>query len=236
MRQRIPWFVLLWLRPAIAATLDAAAGIHINQANETAINSLENEIASVEIDAREVSGKLSVTPTYTSYLTTVETITAPSETITSFYSGPDGGTSAGARSSPTTSTAASSMTPTANYGVAIYLGTCSMPPTVTAPCIISDDGKCVKEYYSALQSCYKDGTFSTLRNIARYVIECQNELGDNGSYNGFKDCSKSILQTELNRTGTISRRNLVESESLLTVDDAGPQRIGMMDQSSIVIN
>ncbi|KAK6536841.1 hypothetical protein TWF281_001051 [Arthrobotrys megalospora] len=228
MRKLIPWLILPWLRIA-TATIDAGAAIQLSQANETAVNIAgnANEIggSDVDIDGRQVSRKLTVTPTYTSFLTAVETITAPPQTITAFYDG--SGESASIRS--TTSTAASVMTPT---------GTCSMPPTVTAPCIISSDGECVKDYYDALQSCYKDGTFSTLKNIAQYVIECQNEFRDSGSYNGFKDCSQNSLESQLNETGAIRPRSLLPDGTVLMVGGDANQPlhqpgIAMMDGGSL---
>ncbi|KAK6520842.1 hypothetical protein TWF506_001085 [Arthrobotrys conoides] len=207
MRKQFPWLTLLWLRFSHAADLDAGAAITLTQANETAIKIAQDGTAGIDIDDRQVAQKILTTSTYTSYLITMETVTTPT-TITSFYSG------LGETGSPSTvrstSTAASSMAPT---------GTCSMPPTVTAPCIISSNGECVKDYYNALQSCYKDGTFSTLKNIAQHVIECQNELGDNGSYNGFKDCSHNSLKTQLNITGTINRRSLTPDGSVMMMRD-----------------
>ncbi|KAF3110893.1 hypothetical protein TWF706_000362 [Orbilia oligospora] len=204
-----------------AANLNAGAVIELHQANETATTIARDETVGIDTDGRQAAEKALSTLTYTSYLTVMETVTASPTTITSFYSGPGEAGSSLAVSS--TSTAASIMTPT---------GTCSMPPTVTAPCIISSNGKCVKDYYNALQSCYKDGTFSTLKSIAQYVIECQNELGDNGSYDGFKDCSQNSLQTQLNTTGTASRRSLMPDGSVMIMGDS--QRIAMMDEDSLI--
>ncbi|KAK6351437.1 hypothetical protein TWF718_004597 [Orbilia javanica] len=231
MRKRVPWLILLWIELAGAAILDAGAVVQLSQANETAANAGEDGISGVEIDKRQVSEKPLGTPTYTSYIMARETITAPPVTITSFYTGPNGeeGSPSPARSAG--STAASILTPT---------GTCSLPPTVTAPCIIGSNGKCVKDYYNALQSCYKDGTFSTLKNIAQYVIECQSELGDSGSYNGFRDCSQNSLENQLNGTGVIERRSLVSGGSPVAfMGDNGGQLLGsrgfaMMDEGSFM--
>ncbi|KAK6503383.1 hypothetical protein TWF481_008403 [Arthrobotrys musiformis] len=221
MRKEIPWLLLPLLRIADAAILDAAAVVQLSQANETATNISGDEMPGAEIIRRQDSGNGLETPTYTSYVTIMETVTAPPQTITSFYSGP-GLAGLVASISATTSTAASSMTPT---------GTCSMPPTVTAPCVISSNGECVRDYYDALQSCYKDGTFSTLKNIAQYV-----ELGDNGSYDGFRDCSQNSLQDQLNNTGTLSRRSLLSDGSVVILENSkdqplNSQGVAMMDES-----
>ncbi|KAJ6261039.1 hypothetical protein Dda_3704 [Drechslerella dactyloides] len=220
-KPQLPLFWLLFpsLVSIVVEAAEAGAAIKLNQANET---SAVEDLSEVAVEAL---GDVSAVPTYISYITTVEVVTAPTVTITSFVNGPSIDIPA-----RTASTAATSPMPT---------GMCNVPREGAAPCILSSNGTCIREYYDALRNCYKAGTFPTAKNLAQYFIDCQGELGDSGSFDSFRSCSLMHAKQQQGGPGALQKRStlrlngavvITDDEFSDALDSAG---IIMMDESEI---
>ncbi|EWC46770.1 hypothetical protein DRE_04015 [Drechslerella stenobrocha 248] len=194
------------------------AYISINLANNT---STPSDLFDAAEGPRELSSVPPPGLTLTSYLTATQLITAPAQTTTAVSDGTPG----------SETTAATSPTPTA---------VCSVPPQVAAPCELSNPAdSCIKAHYSALKTCYQTGTLPTAKNIAQYYIDCQDELGETGSYDSFRFCSLDHVARRVNETPTVRKRSVVELGNTVLVmeddfadalDDAG---VIMMDESEL---
>ncbi|EPS36391.1 hypothetical protein H072_10101 [Dactylellina haptotyla CBS 200.50] len=207
-RRQARYMVLSWLlfyTSRCLANIDAAAEIKIIQANETGLlGDFNTGDENPHFEERLLSSGLG----FTSFLTVLDIVTTPTETITAFNGGND---QLDARITSGT-TAATSPTPT---------GSCSLPPEVDTLCIVNRNGPCLRAAYKALQGCYQTGTFTTATNVAQYFIECKDQLGPSGCYNGFRDCLLKSLENQLNSTSTkgLSRRSLTKLGGMMVAND-----------------
>ncbi|KAF3902559.1 hypothetical protein ABW21_db0206513 [Orbilia brochopaga] len=197
-----PWLMLPFVLGAFvrSATADApGAAIKLSQANET---SRAEELSNAPLERRQASDESLSGPTYTSIITTIEVFTAPTVTITSFFDGlPVSGRAI------TASTAATSPTPT----------------DATGSCALDSNGLCVRDYYDAMKICYSAGTLSSARNVAQHFIDCQNELGANGSYESFWSCSLEHAQRQISSSSAaaegIQKRSTLRMDGAVVVTD-----------------